>query len=369
MIIKEIKATGFRNLKPLEFKPDNKMNVIFGDNAQGKTNLIEAIYLFTGLRSFRGAKEKELIGFNEKTADIEMIFETNREQNVKIHFGQSKKDKKIELNGVNLKGNSELFGKFRCVLFSPDYLNFIKGSPEIRRRFLDSAVAQIRVNYLKTLQTYNKLLLQRNNIIKNYTKYENLEETLYPWDTGLAKAGAYITVLRLDYLKKLKIAAKEYYQGMSGGKEEFNFTYNSSILSKYDKPIEYNADLISYYYERQKAMTKVDIKLGYTLNGIHRDDLVITLDGKPVKTYGSQGQQRSCVLALKLSESYILDYAFDDKPIMLLDDVFSELDTKRQNFLLNNINGIQTIITCCDINNTKQLKKGKIFEMKDGVLK
>ena len=369
MKIKEIKLNGFRNLKPTMFLPDENMNVIFGDNAQGKTNLIEAIYLFTGLRSFRGAKDKEFISFNEKFADIEMVFETNREQNIKIHYSQAKKDKIIELNGVKLKGNSELFGKFRCVLFSPDYLNFIKGSPEIRRRFLDCAVAQIRINYLKTLQNYNKLLLQRNNIIKNYQKYDNLEEILYPWDKNLAKAGAYITVLRIDYLKKLKIAAKEYYEGMAGGKEKFNFIYNSSILSKYNKPIEYNADLISYYFERQRAMTKVDIKLGYTLNGIHRDDLIITLDDKPIKTFGSQGQQRSAVLAIKLAEGYILDYAFDDKPIMLLDDVLSELDNKRQNFLLNNITGLQTIITCCDINNTKTLKNGKLFEMKDGVLK
>ena len=369
MIIKEVKTENFRNLSPTSFIPSNGMNVIVGDNAQGKTNLIEAIYLFTGLRSFRNSKEKEFINFDKKFCNIEMDFETNREQNIKIHFGESRKDKKIELNGVPIKGNSELFSKFKCVIFSPDYLNFIKGSPDIRRRFLDCAVSEIRVNYLKTLQTYNKLLAQRNNIIKNYIKYNNLEEALYPWDTGLAKSGAYITVLRIDYLKKLKIAATEYYKGMSGGKEHFDFRYNSTILSKYDKEIEYNKELINYYYERQKAFTKVDLKLGYTLNGIHRDDLIITLDDKPVKNFGSQGQQRSCVLAIKLAESYILDYAFDDKPVMLLDDVFSELDVSRQNFLLNNISGLQTIITCCDINNTKQLKNGRIFEMKDGVLK
>ena len=368
MIIKDVKTSGFRNLAPNLFAPCEEMNVIVGDNAQGKTNLIEAIYLFTGLRSFRGSKEKEFINFDSKYCDIEMNFLTNRVENVKIHYGHSRKDKKIELNGVNLKGNSELFGKFKCVIFSPDFLNFIKGSPEIRRRFLDNAVAQIRVNYLKTLQTYNKILIQRNNIIKNYQKYENLEEALYPWDMGLAKAGAYITVLRLDYLKKLKIAATEYYKGMSGGKEKFDFYYNSTLLSKYDKEIEYGKDLINYYYERQRAYTKVDVKLSYTLNGIHRDDLVITLDDKPVKNFGSQGQQRSSVLAIKLAESYILDYAFDDKPVMLLDDVFSELDITRQNFLLNNIKGLQTIITCCDINNTKQLKNGKIFTMRGGVL-
>lgn len=369
MKVTKLNSEDFRNLNNIQFCPCENMNVIYGDNAQGKTNLLEAIYLFTGIKSFRGAKDKEFVAFDKKYARLHLEFETKRrQQNADLIYGISKKEKIMELNGVKLKTPSEFFGNFRCVVFSPDFLNFVKGSPELRRKFIDTAVAQIRKNYIRTLQKYNKALLQRNNIIKNYQKYNNLNEILYSWDLQLAKNGAYLTVLRLDYLKRLKSVASTYYESMTSGKEKLEITYNSPMLSHYDKEIEYNAELIEYYLSRQQSMTKVDIKLGYTLNGIHRDDLTLTLNNKPLKTYGSQGQQRSAVLALKLAEAYILQFAFEEEPVMLFDDVLSELDTNRQRFLLNNIKDMQTIITCCDKNSLKLLEKGKIFKMQNGIL-
>ncbi|MGN0660502.1 MAG: DNA replication/repair protein RecF [Oscillospiraceae bacterium] len=369
MIVKNLTAKDFRNLRDVSFSPCEKMNVIYGNNAQGKTNLLEAVYLFSGMKSFRGAKEKEFITFGEKNCKLDFSFETaRRSKNAELVFGISgKSERKIILNGVECKTPSELFGNFKCVVFSPEYLNFVKGNPELRRKFLDIAVSQIRPNYLKTLRGYNKALLQRNNIIKNYRDYENIKEALFPWDIQLARAGSYLTVMRLDYIKKLKIACSEYYKGLSGG-EALEIEYSSPIFSRYGRELEYGTELVDYYLSRQQSMIKTDIKLGYTLNGFHRDDLVLKIDGKPLKIYGSQGQQRSAVIALKLSEAYILEYAFDEAPVMLLDDVLSELDLKRQSFLLNNISNMQTILTCCDINNIKQLKGGKVFFMENGRL-
>lgn len=369
MVIKELKARGFRNLEDVCFNPCEGMNVICGNNAQGKTNLLESLYLFSGMKSFRGAREREFIKFGGDYARLEITFEAARRvQKAELIYGSGgKNERKVLLNGVALKSPSELFGNFKCVVFSPDYLNFIKGNPELRRKFMDVAVSQIRPGYLKTLKNYNKALLQRNNIIKNYRSFENLKDILFSWDVQLSRLGTYLTVLRLDYINKLKIACDEYYKGLSGG-ESLEIEYNSSIFDKYEKEAEYKKEAVDYYLDRQQKAVKTDIKLGYTSVGFHRDDLTLKIDKKPLKIYGSQGQQRSAVIALKLSEAYILQYAFDEEPVMLLDDVLSELDLKRQAFLLNNIRDMQSVLTCCDINNIKQLNGGRVFFMDGGRL-
>lgn len=370
MKIDSFKAKGFRNLKDIYFEPSEKVNVIYGENAQGKTNLLEAMWLFTGVRSFRGARDREFIGFDEPFTSLEMFFsDSQRQQNAKLTIPRSNiKDKKAYLNGVLQSGTSGFFGTLRCIVFSPDHLSLIKGAPDLRRKFIDTAISQIRVNYLRTLQKYNKILVQRNALLKNSYSNRDLLSTLDMWDLQLAKVGTYISMLRIDYIEKLSAVSKEYYHGMSSGNEKLKIKYLSNAFKGLKDEIKFTDSIIEYYYNKLKSSLENDIRQGFTSVGIHRDDLCCYINGRSARTYGSQGQQRSAALSLKLAEAYLLRHAFCENPVILFDDVLSELDLNRQSFVLNNIDNMQTFITCCDVNNTKQLKSGKIYRMYNGEL-
>lgn len=362
MKLTSLQLKHFRNLAEITLIPGEHINVIYGDNAQGKTNLIEAIWLFTGNQSFRGSKVSELIAFTEPFCEARISFEDReREQHAVLKLGAKRE---ILLNQVPLKKKAELAGHFYCVIFSPDDLDFVKGSPRIRRNFLDEAIAQITPQYLDYLDQYEKTLEQRNALLKDLSHQPYLRETLDIWDLQLAKLGTILSIYRRDYLAKLSTLATSIYCGLSSGKEEFSVSYQSSAFEQL--PGRYDDEAITCYFERLQQGLQQDIRQGFTGVGIHRDDVEVNIGGLSAKTYGSQGQQRSAILTLKLAEANLLRKVTGETPVILLDDVMSELDAKRQDYILNHVQEGQVFITCCDSINTMRLKNGRIFRIEAG---
>lgn len=364
MKLNHMTLRSFRNMSELAITPCGGINIIYGDNAQGKTNLMEGIWLFTGNSSFRGSKASELIRFGQEEAQLSITFsDREREQKAQLQLGSRRK---ITLNQVELKTASELKGNFYAVVFSPSHLSFVKEGPKFRRRFLDIAISQIRPQYEEYMQLYERLLEQRNALLRNASQYRNLEQNIEIWNMQLAKAGTILTIYRRDYVRKLKKFSSSIYSGLSGRKEDFSLQYLSTVFDEAADVTAYTDEAVSLYEEKLRESFSLDLKQGYTTVGVHRDDLEIEIDGKPVKIYGSQGQQRSTVITLKLAEAMLLKKATGEDPIMLLDDVMSELDVSRQSYILNQLEGMQVFITCCDVSNTLKLQKGTIFRMENG---
>ncbi|WMJ21791.1 DNA replication/repair protein RecF [Paludicola sp. MB14-C6] len=364
MKLNEIKLENFRNIEKMVCNPCESVNIIYGDNAQGKTNLIESIWLFTGNQSFRGSKMSELIQFNQQQTKITILFsDKERQQNAEFSIGSKKN---ITVNHIPLKKQSELNGVFYAVVFSPSHLSLIKDGPQNRRKFIDIAVSQIKPQYDDYLSKYEKILEQRNAFLKYSNRYPNLEQDIDIWDIQLSKIGTILSIYRNDYIKKLLSFSQLIYKGLSSKKEEFFIQYISTIYENMDEITVYDDKQVEQYYNKLKETYHLDVKLGYTTCGIHRDDLEITINGHSVKNFGSQGQQRSSVIALKLSEAGILKKATGENPIILLDDVMSELDEKRQDYILNHVKEMQVFITCCDVSNTEKLKNGRVFHIQNG---
>lgn len=366
MNLTSLTLNSYRNINQISISPSDFINVIYGDNAQGKTNIIEAIWLFTGNASFRGARYQEMISFNKKKAGIEIRFkDEKREKKASIVLlNEGSLTKRIRLNNVEVKRFSELTGNFFAVVFSPTHLSLVTDGPKNRRNFLDAAISQIKPQYKEYLSTYEKLLSQRNSLLKS--NFSNLEQQLDIWNIQIAKAGTIISIYRNDYIKKLTEICKKYYKGLSSQKEEFDIKYISTIYDNIDEITSYNDAAIDIYYQKLKQNFEVDIKNGFTTSGIQRDDIELLVNKLEVKTYGSQGQQRSSVITLKLGEANLLKKVTGENPVMLLDDVMSELDEKRQDYILNHVADMQVFITCCDKENIKKLKKGKVFKIEDG---
>ncbi len=366
MKLEKIELLNYRNIKKMEIIPCEGINVFYGDNAQGKTNLIEAIWLFTGNNSFRGAKANELIMFEQDASSLSIEFsDKQRTQKAKMILSTKKK---ITLNNVELKSMTELNGNFYAVVFSPAHLSFIKDGPKNRRRFIDIAVSQIKPQYDSYMQRYEKLIDQRNALLRNASSYKNLETDIEVWDSQLAKIGTILSIYRNDYVNKLEVLAKKIYEGLSSKREGFSIGYVSTVFEDIKDVNSYDDNRVLEYETNLKANFNADVRQGFTSIGIHRDDLEVFIDGKSVKTYGSQGQQRSAVIALKLAEAMLLKKITGENPIMLLDDVMSELDVSRQDYILNHVRGMQVFITCCDVSNTLKLNNGCIFKINDGTL-
>ncbi len=348
MILQELNINNYRNLEKNTFNFKNNINYIYGQNAQGKTNLLESIWMLTGARSFRGSKDSDLINFNInniiKQASIKSkIITNNINYNITVNFGDNKR--KIFINEIPQKSPSNAIGKFKVILFTPLNLNLIKDGPDNRRKFLDAAICQLKPSYTKILIEYNKLLKHRNILIKNKNT-QNLEY-LNIWDEKLSLLGAKIVLSRLKYLEKLKIKSQEIYSEISNKQENLEIKYNFYKLNNTKN--NYNLENIyNILLENIKKNYDLDIKFGYTTIGPHKDDLEIFLNNKLTKKFGSQGQQRSIILSLKLSEADILEQEMQESPVILLDDVMSELDNYRQEYLLTKILNKQVFITGCD---------------------
>ena len=360
MKINSITLENYRNIKELSVDFDD-VNIIWGENAQGKTNLLEAIYLFSGAKSFRGAKDKELVKFDCDYAKMKLDFFANgREQTAEISI----KDRKtVTLNGIKKRSSTELGDEIKTIIFSPDHLNMIKEGPNERRKFIDGALCQIKSNYRTLLKNYSRTLVQRNSLLRNAESVDEVAPMLEVWDVNLANLGAKIIYQRIMYLKAIKPYLKSIFEGISGGKEDIELVY----IGAYTYTDDVN-DIEQRLYNKIKSHRKIDVLNHTTTKGPHRDDIEIMINGRSVKSFGSQGQQRSSVLALKLAEASLLREMTGENPIALLDDVMSELDEKRQDYILNHIKDLQVFITCCDKETVLRLKKGKTFHIANGAL-
>lgn len=369
MIINRITADGYKNLESVAINLDPKMNIICGENAQGKTNLIEAVWLCSGCRSFRGTRDKDFIGFTKDAASVGLTF-TDSARRQEISFSVKKgalRDKLVTLNGVKLPLLSKLFGSFRCVVFTPEDLNLTKGTPDVRRHFLDLSISQIKPSYINALNKYNAILSHRNALLKNMSRTtENDISCLDVWDEQMANAGAYISVLRYNFCTVLNDYTKKMYNSITNGRENMVLQYQSTVFDSLEGETDIKGKLAELYLKKLKAAVSADIKLGFTTVGIHRDDLAAYINDLPVREFGSQGQARSAALSMKLAHAKILKAEYGEYPVMLLDDVFSELDPMRQKFILNNIENMQVIITCCDSKFITDMRDGKVFTMKSG---
>lgn len=351
MKVKKVSISGFRNLQPTEIETHGGINVFYGDNAQGKTNLLEAIWLFSGLKSFRG-KDSELINYDLDSAQIKIDFEDDgRDQTAEIFLGN---EKKYRLNGVTLKSAAELAGTVKMIIFSPTHLSLIKDGPEVRRRFIDNAVSQLWPKYMSLLARYRRAVTQRNSVIKDVRFHASLIDMVEVYDREIATLGAAIVKYRLRYVELIKKFADEIYEGLSSGKEKISIDYFESALTP------------EQLFDRLKQARDEDILNGTTSVGPHRDDLFININGHSARAFGSQGQQRSAALTLKLCEAAIIKKVSGQQPIALLDDVMSELDLSRQDYILNHIKEWQVFITCCDINTAQMLHNGYLFNVENG---
>ncbi|MDE6762735.1 MAG: DNA replication/repair protein RecF [Oscillospiraceae bacterium] len=368
MVINRVTADGYKNLEGIDIELDPKMNIICGENAQGKTNLVEAVWLCSGCRSFRGTRDKDFIGFVKDAAKVGMDFtDSVRKQRIEFEVRRgSVKDKIVTLNGVKLPLLSKLFGCFRCVVFTPEDLNLIKGSPDNRRSFADLSIAQIKPSYVSALNKYNMILAQRNAALKSVGRDGSGAEFLDVWNEQLIKAGTYISVLRYAFCITLNNYTKPLYSSITNGIEDMDIYYQSTVFEKFDGRLNNTEELEDEYAEKLKASAENDLRAGFTTVGVHRDDIGAYINGLSVREFGSQGQARSAALAMKLAHAKILKAEQGEYPVMLLDDVLSELDEKRRRFILNNIEDMQVIITCCDEKSVTDMASGKIFRMEKG---
>ena len=333
MIIKSLELNDYRNYETLSIDFYKGTNILFGDNAQGKTNILEALYLSATTKSHKGSKDREIINFNKEEAHIRTLVEKEGiETKIDMHL-RSSKSKVIAIDGTKIKKAADLMGLVNVVFFSPEDLSIIKNGPNERRRFVDMELCQLDSFYLYNLSNYNKLINQRNKLLKDIYFNPELKETLGIWDSQLVSYGSKIIERRQTFCNQIGDILKKYHSRLSGDRENIEIKYEPNID-------------IDNYSAAMVANQQKDISAKMTVTGPHRDDFSFLVNGIDIRKYGSQGQQRTAALSLKLSEIELVKKIKKDNPILLLDDVLSELDSNRQNYLLDCIGDIQTIITC-----------------------
>ena len=355
MIIKSIELADYRNYDSLTMQFDKGTNILYGDNAQGKTNILEAIFVAATTKSHRGSKDREIINFDKEEAHIRTYLEKEGvETRVDMHLRKSK-SKGIAIDGQKIKKAADLLGLCNVVFFSPEDLGIIKNGPSERRRFVDMELCQLDSFYLYNLNHYNKIINQRNKLLKDMYMNADLKETLGIWDMQLVSFGSKIIERRRLFVDQLNEIIYKIHKKLSGGKEE--------LLIKYEPDVE-----IDVFEKNLRFSQDRDIKSKMTSVGPHRDDFSFLVGDVDIRKYGSQGQQRTAALSLKLSEIELVKRIAKDTPVLLLDDVLSELDSNRQNYLLNNIGDIQTIITCTGLEEfvNNRFEINKVFQVSQG---
>ena len=355
MFIESLELQNFRNYKTLSLQFDRGTNILFGDNAQGKTNILEAVYLGGTTKSHRGSKDREMIRFEQDEAHIRM--QVKREAvscRIDMHLKKNK-SKGIAINGVPIRKASELFGAVNMVFFSPEDLQIIKEGPGERRRFLDLELCQLSKVYLNQLTNFNKILNQRNKLLKDLAFMPDLLPTLEVWDEQLASYGGQLILAREEFVEQLNEISVGIHANLTGEKERLELVYEPNVQrEQFSLMLKKNRDK--------------DIRFKLSSVGPHRDDLCVKINGIDIRKYGSQGQQRTAALSLKLSEIYLVKRLIHDTPVLLLDDVLSELDGSRQNYLLQSIRDIQTLITCTGLDDfvSHQFNINRVFRVIDG---
>lgn len=357
MIIKSLELMNFRNYEFLDLKFCEGTNILYGDNAQGKTNVLEAIYLSATTKSHKGSKDRDIVSFNKEESHIRTYLDKEGiEYKVDMHLRKSK-SKGIAVDGQKIKKAADLLGLLNVVFFSPEDLSIIKNGPSERRRFVDMELCQLDNFYLYNLNHYNKIVNQRNKLLKDMYFNPQLKETLNIWDSQLVSFGSKIIERRRIFTEQLNEIIYEIHKKLSGGKEE--------LVIKYEPDVE-----IEDFESGMKSSQEKDIKSKQTSVGPHRDDFCFMAGNIDIRKFGSQGQQRTAALSLKLSEIELVKKIAKDTPVLLLDDVLSELDSSRQNYLLSSIGNIQTIITCTGLDEfvNNRFEIDKVFKVVEGTV-
>lgn len=355
MIIKSIELADYRNYDSLTMEFCEGTNILYGDNAQGKTNILEAIYVASTTKSHKGSKDKDIVNFDKEEAHIRTYIEKEGiNTRIDMHLRKSK-SKGIAIDGQKIKKAADLLGLCNVVFFSPEDLGIIKNGPSERRRFVDMELCQLDNFYLYNLNNYNKIINQRNKLLKDMYMNPQLKETLNIWDMQLVSYGSKIIERRKLFVEQLNEIIYDIHKKLSGGKEELTIKYEPDVdIDEFEQKLKYSQDR--------------DIKTKMTSVGPHRDDFCFLVGDTDIRKFGSQGQQRTAALSLKLSEIELVKKITKDTPILLLDDVLSELDSNRQNYLLNSIGDIQTIITCTGLEEfvNNRFEIDRVFKVANG---
>lgn len=357
MIVESVELKDYRNYDFLDMKFNENVNIIYGDNAQGKTNILESIYMCSTSKSHRGSKDKEIIRFGQDESHIKLnVIKHDMRYRIDMHLKKNK-SKGIAVNGIPIKKAVELFGIINIVFFSPEDLNIIKEGPSERRRFIDMELSQLDKIYLSNLVNYNKVLNQRNKLLKDlsYIPSEQLMQTLDIWDMQLIRYGKLIIKGRGNFIERINEIIRGIHSKLTGGTEILQLSYVPFVNE-------------NEFENKLKESREKDIKYKSTGTGPHKDDLIFLINGNDVRKYGSQGQQRTAALSLKLSEIELVKLVIKDTPVLLLDDVLSELDSNRQNFLINSIGDIQTVVTCTGLDEfiNNRININKVFKVTNG---
>ncbi|MCR5153855.1 MAG: DNA replication/repair protein RecF [Lachnospiraceae bacterium] len=358
MIVKQLELKNFRNYEKLSLSFDEAINILYGDNAQGKTNILESIFMCATTKSHKSSKDRDIIRLGYDEAHIQMYIEKmGVPHKLDMHL-RNGKAKTVAVDGISIRKSSDFFGMMNVVFFSPEDLNIIKNGPAERRKFMDMDLCQLDRLYMHQLSSYNKILLQRNNLLKQSDFAGDIVETIDVWDSQLIACGNEIINSRNQFINDLNSIVGDMHEMISGGKERLMVNYVPNISAQ--------------EFERKlKNSFERDFYLKTTTVGPHRDELEFYVGDKDLKTFGSQGQQRTAALALKLAEIELVRETIGEDPILLLDDVLSELDRKRQHFLLDSIEGIQTIITCTGLEEFvgDRKKYNHIYRVENGTVK
>lgn len=357
MYIKSIRLNNFRNYKTLDLVLDQKTNIFYGDNAQGKTNILEAVYMCSTSRSHRGSRDREMILFGQNESHIRLeIVSAGMDRTIDMHL-RKEKTKGVAVDGIPIRKVKDLLGIVHVVFFSPEDLQLIKEGPSERRKFLDSELCQLNPVYFSSLSDYHKVLNQRNQLLKDLPFHPSLEPTLEIWNQQLVQYGSRVIETRNSFLSQISEIISEIHWKISGERERLQLTYEPDVsISEFEKKLIQNQSR--------------DMKMKTTTTGPHRDDFRIEANHIDLRTFGSQGQQRTAALSLKLSEIHLIRNKTQQSPVLLLDDVLSELDRGRQNLLLENIDGIQTMITCTGIDDfvSSHFQMNKVFHVANGMI-
>ena len=366
MIVKGLELDFFRNYAHLEAQFDPRVNLIYGENAQGKTNLIEAIAYLSSARSHRARYDREMIMLGVDSSFIKgEIFSRDREFTLEAKLFRGK-GRQLHSNGVRLKTAGDLSGILTTVLFCPEDLYLIREGASARRKFLDSAICQLRPRYAQALAEYNRLYEHKTRILRDWPENPSLLHTLDDFNLRMAQTGALVIHYRAHFVKRLQEEAPAIHADFSGGRETLTLGYET--VSTVEDPLAGAREILPRLLEHQQSHRQAELESRQCLSGPHKDDLMVNLDGMSAKTYGSQGQTRTAALSLKLAQREIFFQETGEYPVLLLDDVLSELDAKRQSFVLNRIQGGQVFITCCEEEKLEGLEGGKAFHIKSGRL-
>lgn len=368
MIVTYAEIDGFRNLSGISFAPDPKYNIIVGQNAQGKTNLLEAMWILSGCRSFRGSKEKDYVCLsgNKMTSKIKLQ-DSVREQKISYEMTRSASSPKvIHLNGVKQKGTRALFDVFKCIAFIPDDVEIIKGSPEKRRNFIDMAASQLNPMFVVHIMKHNAIMNQRNALLKEIMQGSSPANILEIWDRQAAHEGTVISYMRNEYVSKINEICGRLYKIISGGSEELELEYRSNVFRSEDFEKPCNEDAYEQYYRKLRETSEYDIRTGSTHAGVNRDEIIIRINGVSARDFGSQGQVKSAALVMKLAQAEIFMKKSKDAPVIFLDDVMGELDETRQRFIFDIIKDMQVFLTTPNESALLPEIKGKILRIREG---